>query len=919
MRSGRRWLVITHLAALALLSGALRAGEQTVSFRAWGLPVASRTDVTAVADREVLREFYKRFPQYDIEPFTMPQVGGSSMDTGPLMAVAAGVAPHAMYVNFRQSSTYIEQAFLEPLEVLLARVLADDERLRQADSAGRWLADPTQDQIDRALELIRQRVPKPAWPVVCREDESGRLPGKHVWAIPTSTVVMALMYRKDLFAKAGLDPDRAPATWDELLEYARKLTVPAKRQVGMIIPSGQGISWGVYTFLVSNGGRAVEKDPNTGQWRAVYDSREAAEALAFLWRLVREPFEKDGQTIRGCVTLGTVDDRTIRWERGEVGMIFSYLYEELIGRVNPQLIGVAPVPLSHRGTRGSELNCAMLGVFSQSSPAQKIGVMRYLWFRTGKEAQGVRTRVYVENGYGRLVNPDLLKEFGYQHILRQVPAGWKEAFEEAMQNGVPEPYGRNTQYIYRFMSEPINASLELDLSSMGREEGLRRIQALLAESVHDVNVKAMGNLPESVMRVRRILAVVVIAVVAMAFGLGMLHIWRYFTKAGAGLMGKPNWHRVIWGYVLLAPALAMVIWWAYGPLGAGLSLSFIDFQFVRDSTWVGVDNFATVLFDAKFWASLARTFYFVALIIGLGFWPPILLAILLQEVPTSAAKYVFRTIYYLPALVSGVIVMFLWRQLYDPTEYGTLNKILLSVNTLGPVAATALKWVVLAVWLALIFLVVSLPIRVREMSRPLKAGLWALGALLLGATLLPVVSAGLSGGPAGAGATLSSLVGRFELKPLRWIESPEMAMLCVVIPAVWAGSGPGCILYLAALKTVPEELYEAADIDGASNWHKVFYIVIPRLKYLITIQFIAAVVGAFKGGTDMILALTGGGPNNATSILALEIFFRTFLDLRFGIGTAMAWILGAMLIGFTAAQLKMLSRAEFRAAGGTPK
>jgi len=288
-------------------------------------------------------------------------------------------------------------------------------------------------------------------------------------------------------------------------------------------------------------------------------------------------------------------------------------------------------------------------------------------------------------------------------------------------------------------------------------------------------------------------------------------------------------------------------------------------------------------------------------------------------VPTSAAKYVFRTIYYLPALVSGVIVMFLWRQLYDPTEYGTLNKILLSVNTLGPVAATALKWVVLAVWLALIFLVVSLPIRVREMSRPLKAGLWALGALLLGATLLPVVSAGLSGGPAGAGATLSSLVGRFELKPLRWIESPEMAMLCVVIPAVWAGSGPGCILYLAALKTVPEELYEAADIDGASNWHKVFYIVIPRLKYLITIQFIAAVVGAFKGGTDMILALTGGGPNNATSILALEIFFRTFLDLRFGIGTAMAWILGAMLIGFTAAQLKMLSRAEFRAAGGTPK
>lgn len=196
-------------------------------------------------------------------------------------------------------------------------------------------------------------------------------------------------------------------------------------------------------------------------------------------------------------------------------------------------------------------------------------------------------------------------------------------------------------------------------------------------------------------------------------------------------------------------------------------------------------------------------------------------------------------------------------------------------------------------------------------------GMWAVAAALVGVTAWPLVEAWQAAGPAGVGTALGSLVGRFDLEPLRWIQSPELAMLCVVIPAVWAGSGPGCILYLAALKTVPDELYEAADIDGASNWHKVFYIVLPRLKYLIVIQFVAAVIGAFKGGTDYILALTGGGPNNATTILALEIFYRTFMDLKFGIGTAMAWILGAMLIGFTAMQLKMLSRAEFRAAGGT--
>jgi hypothetical protein len=80
----------------------------------------------------------------------------------------------------------------------------------------------------------------------------------------------------------------------------------------------------------------------------------------------------------------------------------------------------------------------------------------------------------------------------------------------------------------------------------------------------------------------------------------------------------------------------------------------------------------------------------------------------------------------------------------------------------------------------------------------------------------------------------------------------------------------------------------------------VFYIVLPGLRYLIIVQFIGAVIGAFKGGVEMIMVMTGGGPNNATHILALEIFTRVFLDLRFGPGTAMAWILGRAAHGFTA-------------------
>ncbi len=84
---------------------------------------------------------------------------------------------------------------------------------------------------------------------------------------------------------------------------------------------------------------------------------------------------------------------------------------------------------------------------------------------------------------------------------------------------------------------------------------------------------------------------------------------------------------------------------------------------------------------------------------------------------------------------------------------------------------------------------------------------------------------------------------------------------------------------------------------------------------MIVLNLIAAMVAAFKGGADQILVMTGGGPNQATTTLSLAIFYRTFMDLEYGVGTAMAWIMGGILIGFTAYQMKLLSRAEFKAAG----
>ena len=138
-------------------------------------------------------------------------------------------------------------------------------------------------------------------------------------------------------------------------------------------------------------------------------------------------------------------------------------------------------------------------------------------------------------------------------------------------------------------------------------------------------------------------------------------------------------------------------------------------------------------------------------------------------------------------------------------------------------------------------------------------------------------------------------------------------MIACVIPMVWAGIGPGCLIYLAALKGIPEEYYEAADIDGATFIDKILFVIFPYLKPLIIINFIGVFIGSWYGATGSILAMTGGAAR--TEVAGLHIWYKAFTFLKFGPATAMAWMLGFMLIGFTVYQLRILARVEFRTTG----
>ncbi len=881
-----------------------------VSFKAQGMPIPRSVDPASLATRELVRIFQDRHPGIRIEAFGMPKVSGEAMDSGPLMAIAAGVPPHAMYVNFRQSSTYIAQGFLEPLEPLMARVMSADPGLTAIGEDGRFVAEPDDAAVDAAREMLRSRVTDSVWPVVYREGIGEGQRDKHVWSLPLSIAVNVLMYRKDLFAEAGLDPETPPKDWDELIDFARKISRPSRNQHGLMIDGGQYLSWGAYSLLVGNGGRAMERGED-GQWRATFNEPEVAESAAFLWRLAREPFEApndDGRVAPGAALIspGTGNELELMWERGQVGMLFSSFRDDLITQSNPQLVGFAPIPLSPHGTRGSEINAFMLGVFSGSTDAQKLAVMRFIWFLASEEAQRIRTEIYVENGFGRFVNPVWLKKFGHEDVLEQVPQAIQELYEVAFDTGVPEPYGQNTQNIYRFMSEPLTRMLEMDLSGLSDIERAGRIQPLLDAAVAETNAKLLGRLTPEAVAERRVVGWIALSLLVLALGFAVVTTWRYFTRfapAGSASVGGSRW--LPW--LMLLPAVVIMAFWVYVPLGWAFGLAFTDYRLATPSEFVGVMNFAEALYDPQFWASLGRTLYYVALLLGLGFWPPIALAVLLDEVPTKTAKWVFRVLVYLPAIISGVVVMFLWKQLYGDNEFGVLNQLLLKLNVLGPVLGTAVKLGVYALWGLLLWTVIRVALQAAEFGIVGRAVSIGLAVLLLFATvwtLLTPAFLGAWGGPVGA----------FAFEPLRWIGAPETAMFCTVLPIVWASAGPGCLLYLAALKTIPGSLYEAAEIDGATAMHKLLHVTLPQLKYLIGIQFIAALVLAFQGGADYILALTGGGPNGATSILALEIFIRTFFDLRFGLGTAMAWLLGLLLIGVTAYQLRQLARAQFKTA-----
>ncbi|MFD2614399.1 carbohydrate ABC transporter permease [Paenibacillus gansuensis] len=131
-----------------------------------------------------------------------------------------------------------------------------------------------------------------------------------------------------------------------------------------------------------------------------------------------------------------------------------------------------------------------------------------------------------------------------------------------------------------------------------------------------------------------------------------------------------------------------------------------------------------------------------------------------------------------------------------------------------------------------------------------------------------------------------------------WLSSEQWAMPAMIIQGVWAGLGFNMVLYLAALQGVPQSLYEAAEIDGANGWQRFLRITIPGISPTTLFILITSIIATMQDFPRFQI-MTEGGPNYSTTTIVYYLFQNAFRYMEMGYASAMAWIIGILLMLIT--------------------
>ncbi len=255
-------------------------------------------------------------------------------------------------------------------------------------------------------------------------------------------------------------------------------------------------------------------------------------------------------------------------------------------------------------------------------------------------------------------------------------------------------------------------------------------------------------------------------------------------------MFKNKFKKSISPYFFVSPYLIHLTLFIVYPVVFSIILTFVKWNIISPMKYVGFDNFLRLFQDRLVWISLYNTFIFLLIHIPLQIIIALTLAYFLNQ--KILFKGFFRAAFFLPFIISGVVITILWQQLYG-YDSGLINKLLTD----------------------------------------------------------------------------------FGLGKVAWLTNKNVAIISIAIMATWKNVGLYVILFLVGLQTVPQEYYEAADVEGASQWQKFWHITLPAINPTIFMVLILSTIGGFSLFIEPYI-MTSGGPLNSTLSVMLYIYKQAF-------------------------------------------
>lgn len=285
-------------------------------------------------------------------------------------------------------------------------------------------------------------------------------------------------------------------------------------------------------------------------------------------------------------------------------------------------------------------------------------------------------------------------------------------------------------------------------------------------------------------------------------------------------MNEKMWKRLT-PYLFISPWIIGFLVFTLGPLIFSLFISFFDWPIVGESRFVGFDNYIKMFTqDKMFYHSLGVTLKFALLFVPLYISIALGLAILLNQ--KIKGQSIFKTIFYLPSVISGVAVAMIWMWLFD-YKYGMINHVLSLFHLTGP----------------------------------------------------------------------------------NWLGDPKWSIVAMVLASLW-GQGTMVLIFLAALRDVPKDYYEASYIDGAGPLTRFFKITLPLITPALLFNLIMTIISAFQQ-LSLALLMTKGGPMNSTYFYAMYVYNNAFKHFEMGYASANAWIMFLIILVLTMTVFKTSS------------